>query len=325
MKQIDEGLLPSEVLVLGRVESMVSPILQNSTLDEQKTHYHKLLLNYFVEGVNSNKRIPYRLLKFISHEFETTMNSGEFSFYLDKKILNKNKKRHKETLIKTIGHAIVSVFYKGFRCGYSYKALGIVIANGKLTLNSKVIMTESEIKNAVDKYNGQLHNTQLMLLNGFLSGYKNASDLKDPSDLVRHTTPYEPDDKHTYEKTKDLILEYLMHNIEGCSFTFGDFKGLRTFFYPKEEKLVSISENSHTFTDNGIQITKLDDIKDAFKLSDSPLLSDLFNNHSNIPLLLVTEESWQESPTSFFKSFKQTKTIDLIAEKIEELNRRLEA
>ncbi|CAI1793717.1 Uncharacterised protein [Serratia fonticola] len=77
--------MPSEVLVLGRVESMVSPILQNSTLDEQKTHYHKLLLNYFVEGVNSNKRIPYRLLKFISHEFETTMNSGEFSFYLDKK------------------------------------------------------------------------------------------------------------------------------------------------------------------------------------------------------------------------------------------------
>lgn len=336
-----------QVLTLGisnkKDPSASTPSIFISESTEMLTSYYSVrLLELFSEGVSDGLIIPESLLEYIANKFAQHIKTNGTSklntlFNVsgnDFKRRNK-KEKHSLKIIKTIA---LTVCYRGFRCGFAYKALGIYINKGKLVIGSSNIMTKEYIISQVNSHYPKLGPWEKTLLYSFISGYEKNTEVNTSPNKNKLSPPYEPDLTCLLELSRNLV-HYLVHEEEPKEnevikvLTKEDIADLNTLYYPRNSTAINriekiLEENirmKHPNKNEGDikkEVHNRLELSHIDKLSDSPQLIYISKDYG-LPLLLITDKQWQKDANKFF--IEMIGYTSEIRKDIEELNHRLEA
>ncbi|MFN3069802.1 hypothetical protein ACKWMY_17020 [Serratia sp. J2] len=306
------------------------PIFINEPIESIISYYSIQLLELFNEGVRRKFNIPPDLLAYISTIFSQhieskgTTNLSEL-FNATPETFKQREKRWEGMDLKKI--IALSVCYRGFRCGFSYRRLGIYIDDSKLKIDMNHTMTRKHIVKEIKNAHFEINIGQRAMINSFLAGYSSI-------DSERQSRP-------PYEPTPDILLKlvsklfyYLKHekipqgNQASNSITKEDLLKLKPLYYPKGEQTIryitnNIEKNIKSKHPERDYLEIRDEAHNILKksnidlLGDSPRIITLSDNY-DIPLLLATDEFWSNDPRHFFYNIESF--LSTISEKIEALN-----
>ncbi|WP_260512921.1 hypothetical protein [Serratia fonticola] len=311
------------VLVLGVPDEKAPAIYVRESIDELIAHWKLELFNLYQEGQDRNFVIPaelrpYRPKSLYNYIKENKSNESKE----DAKTIKQNfltiKSRNNRHKMLTIGHAIISLVYLGFRCGFFYKAIGISINNGKLKIDSTKKMLATHIINECNK-NGDMNEFQELLISSFIAGYESYIN----TTIQSKSHPYEPKVETIIKLSKVLFEEQT--KIKLSSATLYDL--LLTICPRGESKAREINHTKNKFIIiNGVEksISRLEDIVDDQEIySKNPRLSSLYFSHADIPLLTVMDKYWGNDPANYY--IHKLDSNGITEKDIEELNRSLKA
>ncbi|HHQ6613775.1 TPA: hypothetical protein ACSTL0_000106 [Serratia fonticola] len=311
------------VLVMG-VPKIAPTIYVRESIEELTAYWELQLLKLYQEGQERNFSIPAELRPYRpKSQYDYIIENKSSQSRKDAKSIKKNlrtiKQRTNRHRMLTIGHAIISLVYLGFRCGFFYRAIGISISNGKLKVDSTKKMSTANILNECNQ-NGNVSKVQELLISSFIAGYE--SHISRNIQGTSHP-PYEPKKKVIIELSYKLFEEQTKMKL-----TPEVLYNLLLTICPRGDTMMnSINHTPGKFVIiNGVEkaISRLEDIVDYQEVySKNPRLSSLYFSHADIPLLTAADKYWKDDPANFY--IHKLESTSITEKDIEELNRSLKA
>lgn len=324
LEQLDKNpsnAFTERVLVMG-VPKRAPTIYVRESIDELTAHWKLELFKLYQECQDRNFAIPAELLPYrpksqFDYIRENKLNESRKeakSIMRDFRTIKDRTNRHK---MLTIGHAIISLVYFGFRCGFFYKAIGISIDNGKLKINSTKEMSKTYILNECNNVN----EIQELLINSFIAGYESYINAHSKKPIKSKSHPYEPKVETIIQLSKKLVREQT-----GITLSSTILYNLLLTICPRgENKIREINQIKGKFVIvNGVEksISRLEDtVEDQEIYSKNPRLSSLYFSNVNLPLLTVMDKYWENDPANFY--IHKLESNDITEKDIEELNQSL--
>lgn len=327
LRQLQENpsnAFTERVLILGVTKEKAPTVYVRESIEELTAHWKLELLNFYREGQERNFSIPTELLPYRS--------KSQFDYIIEKKLSDSKKdtksikqdfrtikSRANRHRMLTIGHAIISLVYLGFRCGFFYRVIGVSISNGKLKIDSTRKMSTAHILNECNK-SGSVSKIQELLISSFIAGYESHI-----SRNIQSTSrpPYEPKNKVIIELSHRLVEEQMEMKL-----TPEVLYNLLLTICPRGNAMInSINRTPGKFVIiNGVErgISTLEDaIDDQEVYSKNPRLSSLYFSHADIPLLTAMDKYWKDDPANFYIHWLESN--DITEKDIDELNQSLKA
>ncbi|MGL5423670.1 MAG: hypothetical protein ACRDAJ_11965 [Serratia fonticola] len=327
LKQLDKNpcnAFTERVLVMG-VPKSAPTIYVRESIEELIAYWKLELFKLYQEGQDRNFKIPAELRPYRpKSQYDYMRENKSSESKKDAKSIKQNFRKIKDRTNRhkmiTIGHAIISLVYFGFRCGFFYKAIGISIDNGKLNINSKKEMLRTQILNECNN-NGDINEVQELLINSFIAGYESYINAHSKKPIKSKSHPYEPKVETIIQLSKKLVREQT-----GITLSSTILYNLLLAICPRDEsKIREINQIKGKFVIvNGVEksISRLEDaVEDQEIYSKNPRLSSLYFSNVNLPLLTVMDKYWENDPANFY--IHKLESNDITEKDIEELNQSL--